>query len=99
MIISKAPLRMSFVGGGSDLPTYYKKHGGAVLSTTIDKYIYVNVNKKFDDGIRVAYSKTELVNNISELQHELVKNSLNFLKSNYLEIVDCIKIKVIEQHP
>ncbi len=80
MIISKAPLRMSFVGGGSDLPTYYKKHGGAVLSTTIDKYIYVNVNKKFDDGIRVAYSKTELVNNISELQHELVKNSLNFLK-------------------
>ena len=79
MIISKAPLRMSFVGGGSDLPNFYKKYGGAVLSTTINKYIYVNVNKKFDDGIRVAYSKTELVDNIDELQHELVKNSLNYL--------------------
>ena len=59
MIISKTPLRMSFVGGGSDLPFYYKKMGGAVLSTTIDKYIYVTVNKKFDNDIRLSYSITE----------------------------------------
>ena len=48
MIICRTPLRMSFVGGGSDLPEYYKKKGGAVLSTSIDKYIYVSINKKFD---------------------------------------------------
>jgi D-glycero-alpha-D-manno-heptose-7-phosphate kinase len=48
MIISRTPLRMSFVGGGSDLPQFYREHGGAVLSTAIDKYIFVTVNRKFD---------------------------------------------------
>lgn len=79
MIISKTPLRMSFVGGGSDMPAFYRKFGGAVLSTTIDKYIYINVNKKFDDGIRIAYSKTEEVYSISEIEHKLVKESLKYL--------------------
>ena len=59
MIISKTPLRMSFVGGGSDLPSYYQRFGGAVVSTTIDQYVYVTVNKKFDDNIRLSYSITE----------------------------------------
>ncbi|WP_171770458.1 MULTISPECIES: hypothetical protein [Candidatus Hamiltonella] len=61
MIVSKTPLRMSFVGGGSDLPAFYREELGAVLSTSIDKYMYICVNKKFDAGIRINYSKTEEV--------------------------------------
>lgn len=73
MIISQTPLRMSFVGGGSDLPAFYRRHGGAVLSTAIDKYVYVSVNRKFDGGIRLAYSKTEEVQSIDHIEHELVR--------------------------
>lgn len=73
MIISQTPLRMSFVGGGSDLPAFYREHGGAVLSTAIDKYVYVSINRKFDGGIRLAYSKTEEVTSIDEVEHELVR--------------------------
>ncbi|MGA8005852.1 MAG: GHMP kinase [Burkholderiales bacterium] len=80
MIISRTPLRMSFVGGGSDLPDFYRRHGGAVLSTAIDKYIYVNVNKKFDNGIRIAYSKTEEVTSVDRIEHRLVREALKFLQ-------------------
>lgn len=79
MIISRTPLRMSFVGGGSDLPSFYRQHNGAVLSTAINKYIYINVNKKFDNGIRLAYSKTEEVINVDAIEHNLVKASLKHL--------------------
>jgi D-glycero-alpha-D-manno-heptose-7-phosphate kinase len=79
MIISRTPLRMSFVGGGSDIPSFYLKHGGAVISTAIDKYIYINVNKKFDDGIRIAYSKTEEVDTIENVEHRLVKATMEML--------------------
>jgi D-glycero-alpha-D-manno-heptose-7-phosphate kinase len=80
MIISRTPLRMSFVGGGSDLPSYYSENGGAVVSTAIDKYVYVNVNKKFDDGIRVAYSKTEEVEKVEQIDHRIVRAAMQFLK-------------------
>lgn len=80
MIISRTPLRMSFVGGGSDLPGFYRKSGGAVLSTAIDKYVYVNVNKKFDNGIRVAYSKNEEVSSVQEIEHRLVRATMEYLK-------------------
>lgn len=80
MIISRTPLRMSFAGGGSDLPSFYRKHGGAVLSTAIDKYIYVTVNRKFDDGVRVAYAQTEEVATADEVQHPLVRNGLRILE-------------------
>lgn len=73
MIISQTPLRMSFVGGGSDLPAFYRRYGGAVLSTAIDKYVYVSINRKFDGGIRLAYSKTEEVQSINDIEHELVR--------------------------
>lgn len=76
MIISRTPLRISFVGGGSDLPVFYKKEAGAVVSTTINKYIYITVNKKFDDKIRVSYSKTEIVDKLDDLQHELIREAL-----------------------
>jgi len=79
MIISKTPLRISFVGGGSDLPAYYSHYEGAVLSTAIDKYIYVGVNNKFDKGIRVSYSTTENVLAVQDIEHKYVRNALNFL--------------------
>ncbi|MBK3733618.1 GHMP kinase [Azospirillum brasilense] len=75
MIISKTPLRMSFMGGGSDLPSFYRQHGGLVISTAIDKYVFVNVNPKFDDGVRVSYSVTETVGSAKEVAHPLVRAS------------------------
>ena len=79
MIISKTPLRISFVGGGSDIDSFYKKFPGAVVLTTIDKYIYIAVNKKFDQKIRASYSITEIVNNVDDLKHDLIRESLKLL--------------------
>ena len=81
MIISKTPLRLSFFGGGSDLPAYYNNNRAAVLSTSIDKYVYVTLNKKFDNDIRVSYSKTEEVKNVSDIQHQLVRAALNYTQT------------------
>jgi len=79
MIISRTPLRISFAGGGSDLPAYYRQEVGAVVSTTINKYIYITVNRKFDDQIRASYSLTEMVSSVDELKHELIRESLRML--------------------
>ncbi|KPF85187.1 GHMP kinase [alpha proteobacterium AAP38] len=73
MIISKTPLRMSFMGGGSDLSSFYRQHGGLVVSTAIDKYVFVNVNPKFDNGVRISYSVTENVESAKEVTHPLVR--------------------------
>ena len=70
---------MSFVGGGSDLPSFYTRHAGAVVSTTVDKYIYVTVNPKFDEAIRVSYSKTEEVDTVDEIEHNIVREALKML--------------------
>lgn len=77
MIISRTPLRISFVGGGTDLPAFYRDHEGAVVSTAIDKYIFICVNEKFDRKIRVSYSITEVVDSVGELRHELVREALS----------------------
>ena len=79
MIISKTPIRISFAGGISDIRDYYKNDYGAVVSTTIDKYVYVTINKKFDDKIRVSYSKTEIVDKIEEINHPLVREALRMV--------------------
>lgn len=76
MIISRTPLRISFVGGGSDIQSYYKYRVGAVVSTAIDKYIYITVNKKFDHKIRASYSKTENVDHADQLEHPLIRECL-----------------------
>ncbi len=76
MIISKTPLRMSFAGGGSDFKRYYQKGYGAVVSTAIDKHVYVTVNKKFDDLIRVSYSKTEMVDDVLKIEHNLIREAM-----------------------
>src|ERR1041385_8410412 len=79
MIISKTPLRMSFVGGGSDLPVFYRKYGGAVVSTAINKFVYVTVNQKFDDRIRLSYSKPEDANSAEKIKPPLVREALQML--------------------
>ena len=76
MIVSKTPLRMSFVGGGSDLLAFYRDEVGAVLSTSIDKYIYICVNKKFDGRIRLSYTRTEDVEHRLQVAHPLVREAL-----------------------
>ncbi len=89
MVIVKAPLRISFAGGGSDIPQFYLEHGGATLSTAINKYVYVTVSKHFhDDQLRVSYSKTENVSHLDELEHTRVREALRHLGiSSGLEIV------------
>ena len=82
MIISRTPLRMSFVGGGSDLPVFYRKFGGAVVSTAIDRYVYVTVNKKFDEKIRVSYSRTEEAKSVGKIRHPLVREGMKLLGVN-----------------
>lgn len=76
MIISKTPLRISFVGGGSDLPEFSEEHGGAVLSTSIDKWIHVVVRRRFEGDLRISYSRTEIVESVNEVEHELVREAL-----------------------
>ena len=77
MIISRTPLRVSFAGGGSDLPTFYRHQEGAVVSTAIDKYIHITVNRKFDHMIRASYSITEIVESVDQLKHELIREALH----------------------
>jgi D-glycero-alpha-D-manno-heptose-7-phosphate kinase len=77
VIITRTPLRVSFAGGGTDLPSFYRQHGGgAVVSAAIDKYVHVLVNEKFDRSIRVAYSRTENVDHLDHLQHGLVREAM-----------------------
>jgi D-glycero-alpha-D-manno-heptose-7-phosphate kinase len=79
MIISRTPLRMSFLGGGSDLPAYYRHEQGAVISTAINKYIYITVNEKFDSKVRASYSVTEIVDRPRDLKHELIREALSLV--------------------
>src|ERR1700685_3488266 len=76
MIITQTPLRIGLLGGGTDLPDYYRKDGGRVLNCAIDKYIYVIVKERFDDEIYVNYSKKEIVSKVEDLEHELVREAM-----------------------
>jgi D-glycero-alpha-D-manno-heptose-7-phosphate kinase len=76
MIISRTPFRISFVGGGTDFKDYYKINGGAVISTTINKYVYITVNSKFDNKIHLRYSEVECVDRIDDLKHDIVREAL-----------------------
>ena len=93
MIITKTPLRMSYVGGGSDLSSYYRKFGGAVISTTVNQYVYVLVKPRFEKGIRLSYSRTENVIRPEEIEHPLVRNALSMFEiSENIEIVSTADI-------
>lgn len=76
MIVSRTPLRISFVGGGTDLPDFYEEHGGAVVSTTVDKWIHVIVAPRFEGDVRVSYSRTEIVDSAAGVEHELVREAM-----------------------
>jgi len=77
MIVTQTPLRIGLVGGGTDMPGYYREHGGRVLNAAIDKYIYVIVKQRFDDEIYVNYSRKEIVGRVEDLQHELVREAMH----------------------
>ncbi len=76
MIISRAPVRFSLGGGGTDLPSYYEQFGGFLVSAAIDSYIYVTANKRFYDDIRLAYSETEIVPNVQSIRHRIFREAL-----------------------
>ncbi|MBR2712262.1 MAG: kinase [Bacilli bacterium] len=89
MIITKTPFRMSFFGGGTDMEEYFKKYKGAVLSTTIDKYCYVNVRhlpRFFDYSTELSYAKTEKVKSVDEIEHPLIRNAMKMLDMHELRL-------------
>ena len=87
MILSRAPLRISLAGGGSDLPSYYREHSGSVLSFTINKFVYVALHSFFSGGIRLAYSATEHVSSIEQIKHPLIRETLMLMDyRNSIEI-------------
>jgi D-glycero-alpha-D-manno-heptose-7-phosphate kinase len=86
MIIARSPLRISLGGGGTDLPSYYKKNDGMVLSAAIDKYVYVTLTKPFIEGIYLKYSKIEKVKSINQIQHNLIKNTFKELKYKNISV-------------
>lgn len=78
MIIIQTPLRISFLGGGTDFPSYFMEEGGTnILSSAIDKYIFVTIKKRFDAKIRVGYTRTEIVDRVDQVQHELIRESMH----------------------
>lgn len=76
MIISQTPLRLSFFGGGTDLRSFYSYDGGAVLSTAIDRHVFVIVKRRFDNFIRVSYTRTEIVERVEDIAHDLVREAM-----------------------
>ena len=89
MIITQTPFRMSFFGGGTDFSGFYNEHGGAVISTTFDKYCYVTVRHLppfFDYKTHVTYSKEEKINNLSEMQHPAIRNAMEWLNMHDIRL-------------
>lgn len=89
MIITKTPFRMSFFGGGTDIENFFREFGGAVLSTTFDKYCYVNVRhlpRFFDYSTEISYSKTERVTNINDIQHPAVREAMKMLDMHEIRL-------------
>ncbi len=76
MIISRTPFRMSFVGGGTDLPCFYSREQGAVISTSINKYVYITVSRRFDKTLRISYSQTEIVDEVNDVRHPLFRETM-----------------------
>jgi len=88
MIISRTPVRLPLGGGGTDMSSYYSRFGGFFVSAGIDKYNYISVKKRFEEGFRISYSKTEITNVLENIQQPIVREALKLLKvKDYLEIV------------
>lgn len=89
MIITKTPFRMSFFGGGTDMESFFSEHGGSILSTTFDKYCYVNVRhlpRFFDYSTELSYFKTERVSSIDEIEHPAIRNAMKMLNMNEIRL-------------
>lgn len=78
MIASRAPVRLSMGGGGTDLPSYYERHGGFLMAASIDRYVYVLVNTRFHPSIRLSYSKTEIVDDVGMIEHNIFREALKY---------------------
>ncbi len=79
MIVSRAPVRFSLGGGGTDLPTYSREHGGFLVAAAIDKYVNLCVAPRFQNNIRLAYSKTELVDSVDQIEHRIFREAMRFV--------------------
>ncbi len=79
MIISKAPVRITLGGGGTDLKSYYSKYGGFLIAAAINKYVFISANKRFYDSIRLSYSQTEIVNSVNDIKHRIFREALRLL--------------------
>ena len=89
MIITQTPFRMSFFGGGTDFPGFYQEHGGAVISTTFDKYCYVNVRhlpRFFDYSTELSYAKTERVTRIEDIEHPAIREAMKLLDMHEIRL-------------
>lgn len=87
MIVTRTPLRISLVGGGTDMPSFYNHHTGTVVSMGIDKYVYLIVKPKFDGRFRISYSQTENVDTADEIKHDIVRETMKLFGLKGLEIV------------
>jgi len=86
MIITRSPLRISLGGGGTDLPSYYREHGGFLISAAIDKYIYTSVHRPFNEGIFLKYSDLEKVKNVNDIKHPIIREALKIRNLNTPQI-------------
>ncbi|MBE3110035.1 MAG: galactokinase, partial [Acidobacteria bacterium] len=82
MIITRSPLRITLGGGGTDLPSYYRQHGGFLIAAAIDRYVYVTVMRPFTEGIYLKYSKLEHVEKIDEVGHPIIREAIRMLEFN-----------------
>jgi D-glycero-alpha-D-manno-heptose-7-phosphate kinase len=88
MIISRAPVRITLGGGGTDLKSYYSKYGGFLIAAAINKYVFITANQRFYDSIRLSYSQTEIVDNVNEIKHRIFREALKLLGiNNGIELV------------
>src|SRR5512137_1085554 len=82
MIISRAPVRITLGGGGTDLKSYYARCGGFLIAAAIDRYVFISANKRFYDTIRLSYSETEIVDDVSKIKHRIFREALKQLDIN-----------------
>ena len=93
MIITKTPLRIPMGGGGTDLPEFYSQFGGRLLTAAINRHIFVFVQRWFEEGIKVSYSKTEIVQSVEDIQHPVVREALRLSKiSNHIEVLSMAEL-------
>src|SRR5262250_1176463 len=94
MIITRSPLRISLGGGGTDLPSYYRKHGGFLIAAAIDKYVYITVHRRFVDGFLLKYSQLEEVLVIDEIKHPIIREAFKLagVRERNLEIASMADI-------